>query len=130
MVTLSDGTYEKICKIKPNDMIKTYNDETGKLQNSKVLETVKVLHDNIVKYKFNNNTIIEATDNHPFYVVDKGYKAPLEIGDVVLNDELNKLEVVKIEVDNKQQITYNINRTDSGKNYFANKVLVADESDT
>ena len=130
MVTLSDGTYEKICKIKPNDMIKTYNDETGKLQNSKVLETVKVLHDNIVKYKFNNNTIIEATDNHPFYVVDKGYKAPLEIGDVVLNDELNKLEVVKIEVDNKQQITYNINRTDSGKNYFANKVLVSDESDT
>ena len=129
MVTLSDGTYEKICKIKPNDMIKTYNDETGKLQNSKVLETVKVLHDNIVKYKFNNNTIIEATDNHPFYVVDKGYKAPLEIGDVVLNDELNKLEVVKIEVDNEQQITYNINRTDNGKNYFANKVLVSDESD-
>ena len=130
MVTLSDGTYEKICKIKPNDMIKTYNDETGKLQNSKVLETVKVLHDNIVKYKVNNNTIIEATDNHPLYVVDKGYKAPLEIGDVVFNDELNKLEVVKIEVDNKQQITYNINRTDSGKNYFANKVLVSDESDT
>ena len=129
MVTLSDGTYEKICKIRPGDMIKTYNEDTGKLQNSKVLETIKVLHDNIVKYKFNNNTIIEATDNHPFYVVDKGYKAPLEIGDVVLNDELNKLEVVRIEVDNEQQITYNINRTDNGKNYFANKVLVSDESD-
>ena len=85
---------------------------------------------NIVKYKFDNNTIIETTDNHPFYVVDEGYKAPLQIGDVVLNDEMNKLTLVNIEVDKKQQITYNINSTDNGKNYFANKVLVSDESDT
>ena len=130
MITLSDGTYQKICKVRPGDMIKTYNEDTGKLQNSKVLETAKILHDNIVKYKFDNNTIIEATDNHPFYVVDEGYKAPLQIGDVVLNDEMNKLTLVNIEVDKKQQITYNINSTDNGKNYFANKVLVSDESDT
>ena len=130
MITLSDGTYQKICKVRPGDMIKTYNEDTGKLQNSKVLETAKILHDNIVKYKFDNNTIIETTDNHPFYVVDEGYKAPLQIGDVVLNDEMNKLTLVNIEVDKKQQITYNINSTDSGKNYFANKVLVSDESDT
>jgi hypothetical protein len=129
MVTLADGTYKEICKVRPNDMIKTYDEETGKLQNSKVLETVKVLHDNIVTYKFDNNTKIKGTDNHPFYVVGEGYKAPLEIGDVVLNDELNKLKLVRIEVDNVEEITYNINRTDNGKNYFANKVLVSDESD-
>ena len=62
-------------------------------------------------------------------MVGEGYKAPLEIGDVVLNDELNKLKLVRIEVDNVEEITYNINRTDNGKNYFANKVLVSDESD-
>ena len=43
---------------------------------------------------------------------------------------MNKLTLVNIEVDKKQQITYNINSTDNGKNYFANKVLVSDESDT
>ena len=36
MVTLADGTYKEICKVRPNDMIKTYDEETGKLQNSKV----------------------------------------------------------------------------------------------
>ena len=134
MITLADGTYQPICKIRPNDMIKTYDVETGKLQNSKVLETIKILHDNMVTYKFNDNTKIEATDDHPFYIVgdsevDSDYR-PLTIGDVVLNDELQEREVVNIEVNNVQKITYNINRTDSGKNYFANRVLVSDESDT
>ena len=134
MITLSDGTYQPICKIRPNDMIKTYDVETGKLQNSKVLETVKVLHDNMVTYKFNDNTKIEATDDHPFYIVgdsevDSDYR-PLSIGDIVLNDELQEREVVNIEVNNVEKITYNINRTDNGKNYFANKVLVSDEFDT
>ena len=130
MITLADGTYQPICKIRPNDMIKTYDVETGKLQNSKVLETVKVLHDNMITYKFNDNTEIEATDDHPFYVVGSGYKAPLSIGDIVLNDELQEREVVNIEVNNVEKITYNINRTDNGKNYFANRVLVSDEFDT
>jgi hypothetical protein len=130
MITLADGTYQPICKIRPNDMIKTYDVETGKLQNSKVLETVKVLHDNMVIYKFNDNTEIEATDDHPFYVVGSGYKSPLSIGDIVLNDELQEREVVNMEVNNVEKITYNINRTDNGKNYFANRVLVSDEFDT
>jgi len=104
------------------------------LQNSKVLEVVKILHDNIVTYTFDNNTKITATDDHPFYIVgdsevDSDYR-PLRIGDEVLNDELNKLKVVHIDIVNKEEITYNINSTDSGVNYFANKVLVSDESDT
>jgi hypothetical protein len=134
MITLSDGTYQEICKVRPNDMIKTYDVETGKIQNSKVLETVKVLHDNMVIYKFDDNTKIEATDDHPFYIVgdsevDSDYR-PLAIGDVVLNDELQERKVVNIEVNNVEKITYNINRTDNGKNYFANRVLVSDEFDT
>tara|TARA_Y100001972_G_scaffold21160_1_gene25100 strand:+ start:91 stop:2769 length:2679 start_codon:yes stop_codon:yes gene_type:complete len=134
MITLADGTYEQICRVRPNDMIKTYDVETGKLQDSKVIETVKILHDNIVTYTFDNDTKITATDDHPFYIVGDSYidsdYRPLTIGDVVLDDELNKLKVVHIEVVNKEEITYNINSTDSGVNYFANKVLVSDESDT
>ena len=84
----------------------------------------------MVIYKFNDNTEIEATDDHPFYVVGSGYKAPLSIGDIVLNDELQEREVVNMEVNNVEKITYNINRTDNGKNYFANRVLVSDEFDT
>ena len=128
MITLSDGTYENIQKIKPGTEIKTYDVENGKLQNSVVGEITKIRHDNLVKYKFSDNTEIKATDDHPFYV-GGDYKAPLEVGDEVLNDELNKVNVVKVEKLDLHEITYNIDNTNNGKNYFANRVLVSDESD-
>ena len=127
MITLADGTYHQIKHIELGTKIKTYDDETGKLQNSIVLEVVKVLHDNLVKYKFSDNTEVMATDDHPFYV-DENYRT-LEVGDEVLNDELNKVKVVSVEKIDGLIETYNINRTNNGKNYFANRVLVSDESD-
>ena len=128
MITLSDGTYHKIKHIELGSKIKTYDVESGKLQDSIVLEVVKILHDNLVKYKFDDNTEIMATDDHPFYV-DENYRT-LEVGDEVLNDELNKIKVVSVEKIDGLIETYNINRTDNGKNYFANRVLVSDESET
>ena len=128
MITLSDGTYQKIKHIELGAKVKTYDVKTGKLQNSAVLEVVKVLHNNLVKYKFNDNTEIMATDDHPFYV-DENYRT-LEVGDEVLNDELNKIKVVCVEKIAGLIETYNINKTDNGKNYFANRVLVSDESET
>ena len=130
MVTLADGTYQQICKIRPNDEIKTYNHETKKLQNSVVGNVTKIEHDNLVEYKFDNNTIIKVTDDHPFYVEGQGYKAPLELGDKVLTDDLNKIELMGHKPLNITEITYNIDNTNNGKNYFANKVLVSDESET
>ena len=128
MVTLADGTYERIENVKLNQEIKTFDTEENKLQNSIVTEVVKVLHDNLVKYKFDDNTEITATDDHPFYV--GGDYKPLEVGDEVLTDELNKIKVVSVETIDGVLETYNINRTDNGKNYFVNKVLVSDESET
>jgi len=133
MITLADGTYENIQKIKPGTEIKTYDVETGKLQNSIVGEITKIRHDNLVKYKFSDNTEIKATDDHPFYIAsdshtDSDYR-PLEVGDEVLNDELNKISVVSVEKLDLHEITYNIDNTNNGKNYFANRVLVSDESD-
>ncbi len=128
MITLSDGTYHQIKNIELGAKIKTYDVESGKLQDSIVLEVVKILHDNLVKYKFDDNTEIMATDDHPFYV-DENYRT-LEVGDEVLNDELNKIKVVSVEKIDGLIETYNINRTNNGKNYFANRVLVSDESET
>ena len=134
MITLSDGTYHKIKHIELGSKIKTYDVESGKLQDSIVLEVVKILHDNLVKYKFEDNTEIMATDDHPFFItsdshIDSDYR-PLEVGDEVLTDELNKIKVVSVEKIDGLIETYNINKTNNGKNYFANRVLVSDESET
>ena len=133
MITLFDGTFEKIEKITPGVKIKTYNEETGKLQNSVVGDVTKIEHDNLVEYKFDDNTIIKATDDHPFYIVGDSYTdsdyRPLELGDRVLTDDLNKIELMGYKPLNTMETTYNIDNTNNGKNYFANKVLVSDESD-
>ena len=42
MITLSDGTYQKIKNIELGTKIKTYDVESGKLQDSIVLEIVKI----------------------------------------------------------------------------------------
>ena len=114
MITLSDGTYHQIKHIELGTKIKTYDDETGKLQNSTVLEVVKVLHDNLIKYKFSDNTEIKATDDHPFYIASDSYTdsdyRPLEMGDEVLNDELNKIKVVNVKKIEGLIETYNINK--------------------
>ena len=129
MITLADGTYHKIKHIELGAKIKTYDVEKGKLQDSIVLEVVKVLHDNVVKYKFDDNTEIKATDDHPFYVNGE-LKAPLEVGDIVQKDDLNTIKVTNIDKIDGLVETYNINKTSNGKNYFANRVLVSDESET
>jgi hypothetical protein len=130
MITLFDGTYQEIRKITSGMKIKTYNEETGRLQNSVVGDVTKIEHDNLVEYIFDNTTIIKATDDHPFYVEGQGYKAPLELGDKVLTDDLNKIELMGYKPLNTIETTYNIDNTNNGKNYFANKVLVSDESET
>ena len=129
MITLFDGTYQEIKNVTSGMEIKTYNHETGKLQNSVVGDVTKIEHDNLLEYRFDNNTIIKATDDHPFYVEGQGYKAPLELGDKVLTDDLNKIELMGYKPLNTTETTYNIDNTNNGKNYFANKVLVSDESD-
>ena len=52
----------------------------------------------------------------------------LALNTIVKNDELNILEVVEIELNQGVEVTYNIEKTRNG-NYFANKVLVSDESE-
>ena len=128
MITLSDGTYQRIENLKPGDEIKTYNVETGKLENEIIEMITAIRHDNLVTYKLDNNTKITATLDHPFFVEGESNYTPLRIGDKVKNDELNILEVVEIELNQGVEVTYNIEKTRNG-NYFANKVLVSDESE-
>ena len=134
MITLFDGTYQEIRKITSGMKIKTYNEETGRLQNSVVGDVTKIEHYNIVQYRFDDNTIIKATDDHPFYIAGDSYTdsdyRPLELGDKVLTDDLNKIELMGYKPLKTIETTYNIDNTNNGKNYFVNKVLVSDESET
>ena len=61
---------------------------------------------------------------------DKSNLSDDEYKNAILGTGFEVIKVVSVEKIDGLIETYNINKTDNGKNYFANRVLVSDESET
>jgi len=134
LITMADGTYRPIENIKVEDLVFTQNG------NEKVNEVVSPIHNNIVELSFSNGNSTKNTDDHPYYVIDKGWCSikpklstelydvkckQLEVGDIFIDDEDAQIELLNIEKVNGEFKTYTFS-TDS-KTYYANKLLVHSE---
>ena len=134
LVTMADGTYKTIENIEVNDLVFTQNG------NEKVNEVVSPIHNNIIELSFSNGNSTKNTDDHPYYVIDKGWCSmkpqlstelydvkceQLEVGDIFIDDEDTQIELLNIEKVNGEFKTYTFS-TDS-KTYYANKLLVHSE---
>lgn len=132
-ITLSNGNQIEIEKIKVNEKILAYNEETKMIDTT----SVKKLHIHQVDstqliniyFKNDNNTLgnITATSNHPFYSDGEWKKASnLNIGDKLLHYINNKTESVtiyKIDTTATNAITlYNLNT--NLHTYIANNIVV------
>jgi hypothetical protein len=70
---------------------------------------------------------IEATDDHPFYVVGKGWKqtVELEVGDLIETDGHGSMRVVSVTDEQRLDLTYNFTVADFHTYYVTKKnVLV------
>ncbi len=70
---------------------------------------------------------IEATDDHPFYVVDSGWKQTIElnIGDLIETDGHGPMQVVSVADTSRLELTYNFTVADFHTYYVTEKnVLV------
>ena len=70
---------------------------------------------------------IEATDDHPFYVVDKGWRTTLElqVGDEIETDRKGSMKVVSVIDEDRLDLTYNFTVADFHTYYVTKKnVLV------
>ena len=70
---------------------------------------------------------IEATDDHPFYVVGKGWKQTieLEVGDLIETDGHGSMKVVRVTDEERLDLTYNFTVADFHTYYVTKKnVLV------
>ena len=134
LVTMADGTYKTIENIEVGDLVFTQNG------NEKVNKVVSPIHNNIVELSFSNGNSTKNTDDHPYYVIDKGWCSmkpqlstelydvkceQLEIGDIFIDDEDVQIELLNVEKVNGEFKTYTFS-TDS-KTYYANKLLVHSE---
>ena len=134
LITMADGTYKPIEDIEVNDLVFTQNG------NEKVNEVVSPIHNNIVELSFSNGNSTKNTDDHPYYVIDKGWCSikpklstelydvkceQLEVSDIFIDDEDAQIELLNIMKVNGEFKTYTFS-TDS-KTYYANKLLVHSE---
>jgi len=132
-VTLADGTKRAIQDLKVGDQIVGWNETTDSLMNATIKQVL--MHEftpttlkSIDKIEFSSGEILEATDNHPIYVRNKGWVDVKDLveGDVVLrtvNGERDEVTVVAIIRDyTVAGVVYNLETT--AHTYIANDIVV------
>ncbi len=145
-VLMRDFSLCNIENIEIGDTVLTYNLITRELETNPVLKINIVVHDKLVRIVFSDGQEITSTDDHPYYVKDKGWcsfnpdktysnygieTGQLEISDLCLKFKNNKIKRVRVEqiVPFEKSIrTYNLTKIANSNNYFANNVLVNNES--
>ena len=140
MIEMADGTTKPIEDIANGDIVVSVNLETGLKENQTVTNIITPIHDDLVKYSFENGTEIVCTFDHPFFIngfnlssyrpllTNDRYNfnnnvTQIEVGDNVnlidgLNTRITKIE----ELEFKPTQTY-IFEVTNNHNFFANGIL-------
>lgn len=121
--------YKNIEDIVIGEKVLSFNINTGKLEYKKVLNVLKNTTDKTMDIKFDNNTTVESTEKHPFYLKNKGFveAKDLKINNGILSSDGKSLKIVEIKESDyfiKKEV-YNFEVEDN-HNYFVgkNKILV------
>jgi predicted GIY-YIG superfamily endonuclease len=128
LVSTEDGL-RQIGEIQAGDYVWSENTETGKKELKKVLSVSVTETTTLVHVTTENGTVINTTENHPFYVEGKGWcaAAELETGDVLRTEdgEQETVKSVQTEKRDKAVKVYNLEIEDSHTYYVsADSVLV------
>jgi len=140
LVTLADSTTIRIDAIKVGDRVLSYNEKTNEEIISEVLAITSPTKNDIVKYTLSDGTVVEATTEHPFWEVNKGWSSysptatekdhaievsKLEKGDILLTQEGLQVEIVDMELDGNRayEKVYNF-KLKEHYTYYANGILV------
>lgn len=122
LVLTKDG-YKEISKIKVGDKVLSYNEKTKKNEYARVIYTYEHLDkvDNIYSIKV-NNSVIEASTDHPFYVKSNdGFKMvkskDLKVGDMLFDSNGNYYSITEISVSNSKNDLYNL-EVEKNHNYY------------
>jgi intein/homing endonuclease len=141
MIAIPDNFEKPIEEIKVGDIVLSFNENKKMVEEKIVTEINSPIHDDLVEYKFSNNSTIVCTFDHPLYVNGlnlSSYKPNLtnsrynlsqnvtqiNVGDVVNlldNNTTTILEINELETIKTQTYIFSV---DGNRNFFANGILV------
>ena len=116
-----ENGYKNIEDIEVGDYVYSYNLETNKKELKKVLETFIHQKNEIYTLKVNNQ-LIHTTEEHPFYVINKGWvnTKKLNFNDKLLSIKKGPTNIQNISKRNNKTYVYNIEVEDN-HNYLITK---------
>ncbi len=139
-ILMRNDAIKNIEDVEIGDVVKSWNEITNKVENSKVAKLIQPVHDDMLVIRVSNDVVNENTFDHPYYVKDKGWcsHSPvltkdrydmdtelLEVGDVCYfynGNELEEVEIIFIKEDWGEVQTY-IFELDNNYTFFANGIL-------
>lgn len=145
MITLNNGKFLPIEKMKINDTILSLNTITWKIEEDIILKIDSVVHQNIIQIIFSESTLNVNTSDHPYFVKGKGWCSikpsetlqkynikvnQLQTGDIcfkLVNNRLTEVQIKEITSIPGEFLTYNISHLTKNKTYFGNSILVSNE---
>lgn len=140
-IILGNGDVKNIEDIVEGDVVKTFNENTGEIENNKVYEVVSPIHDDLVKYVLSDGTELTSTFDHPFYVnglslasyypekTNRLYDMDTEVGrikegDVLISYNNTHPIIENIEVLPAKDTQTYLLRVENNQNFYANNILV------
>ena len=146
LITLADGSTKPIGLIEVGDKILSYNTDTKTTFENEVQEIITRKDRDMYRFTLENGTEIIASEDHPFYVVGKGYSSLnpnltaqgtqgyellqgklnwIKNGDTVLISDGAEVKINSIKpIAHPDKVFTLANKIKSYPNYFANGVLV------
>ena len=140
-ILMSTETLKNIEDIEVGDIVKSWNEITNKVENSKVVKLIQPVHDDMLIIRFSNGVVNENTFDHPYYVRDKGwcsYKpewtmerydigqiGQLEVGDICYHNNDGELEEIKLSHIKEEfgEVQTYIFKVKTNNTFFANGIL-------
>lgn len=139
-ILLADGDVKNIENISKGDVVLTYDFKENKSEANNVLNVFSKQVEETVKYSFSNGISLQATVDHPIYVLEKGwasyddsksnslYSLESSVQKIEKGDKIKlidgEVELIDIEVINESSVVYNLQEVEHNHNYFANGILV------
>ncbi len=115
----TDKGYKNIEDIKVEDLVWAYNEKTKNQELKKVINTFSKVRNHIYKIHFGNN-VIEATEDHPFFIDDQWLKVKnLKVGDLLNLYDGTKLAINKIEFIKGEYEVFNFEVEDDHTYYIS-----------
>jgi intein/homing endonuclease len=126
IITLANGSSKVIEEVVIGEEVLTFNEESKENELGVVGDLKKHEVDSVIKLSFEDGNVITTTEEHPFFVIGKGWVVAKELSNVdncMKSDSTNSL-ITNVEVLNETHVVYNLLSVSSNHNFYANGILV------